>query len=118
VYLAAHVRAADGWRSVIAPCVCRPEQAPAVEDAGWVGCGSGFAAYGDALRRCYGESLCDVRPELVPHAREVATLAARALARGEGVAPDQAAPLYVRDKVALSVAERAQRHDASPGRGR
>jgi tRNA threonylcarbamoyladenosine biosynthesis protein TsaB len=118
VYLAAILRDGAGWRSVVAPCVCRPEQAPAVEGGGWVGCGSGFAAYGELLRQRYGDSLGAVRPELVPHAREVATLGARWLARGAGVSPDQAAPLYVRDKVALSVAERAQRHEASAGRDR
>jgi tRNA threonylcarbamoyladenosine biosynthesis protein TsaB len=118
VYLAASVRAGEGWRSVVAPCVCRPEQAPAVEGAGWVGCGSGFALYGAVLRRHYGASLAEVRPDIAPHAREVALLGARALERGEGVGPDRAALLYVRDKVALTVAERAQRRDAPAGRGR
>jgi tRNA threonylcarbamoyladenosine biosynthesis protein TsaB len=118
VYLAASMRAGDAWHSVVAPCVCRPEQAPAVEGAGWLGCGSGFAAYGEGLRRRYRDNLGEVRPDIVPHAREVATLGARALARGAAVSPDQAAPLYVRDKVALSVAERAQRRDATTGRDR
>jgi tRNA threonylcarbamoyladenosine biosynthesis protein TsaB len=117
VYLAASMREGEVLRSVVAPCVCRPEQAPAVAGAGWVGCGSGFAAYGEALRQRYGASLGEVHPGIVPHAREVAALGARAFARGEGVDPAQAAPLYVRDKVALSVAERAQRRGASAGRG-
>jgi len=50
-----------------------------------------------------------VRPDVLPHARAVATLGARALARGEGVAAERALPLYIRDKVAQTVAERAQR---------
>ena len=37
---------------------------------------------------------------------EVAALAARAFARGETVAAELAAPLYVRNKVALRVDER------------
>jgi tRNA threonylcarbamoyladenosine biosynthesis protein TsaB len=41
---------------------------------------------------------------LVPRAREVALLAGRGL--GEAIAPELAAPLYVRDKVALTAAER------------
>jgi tRNA threonylcarbamoyladenosine biosynthesis protein TsaB len=35
------------------------------------------------------------------------TLAALAFARGESVSPAEALPLYVRDKVALTSAERA-----------
>ncbi len=36
----------------------------------------------------------------------VARIAARRLARGEALAADRAAPLYLRDKVALTTAER------------
>ena len=50
-----------------------------------------------------------VRADLFPHAREAAALGARMLARGEGVDPSLAAPLYIRDKVAFNVAERAAR---------
>ena len=42
----------------------------------------------------------------VPTAAAVARLAAPRLARGEGLDPALAAPLYIRDKVALTVAER------------
>jgi tRNA threonylcarbamoyladenosine biosynthesis protein TsaB len=75
----------------------------------WVGCGSGFAAHGDALAARYRGQLRAVRAELFPHAREVAALGARILARGEGLDPALAAPLYIRDKVALTVGERAAR---------
>lgn len=44
--------------------------------------------------------------ELVPHAREVALLAAQAWQRGEWVDAAEAAPYYVRDKVAKTVVER------------
>ncbi|CAM4049466.1 tRNA (adenosine(37)-N6)-threonylcarbamoyltransferase complex dimerization subunit type 1 TsaB [Bordetella tumulicola] len=41
-----------------------------------------------------------------PQARDVAYLARQAWLRGEGAAPELAAPLYVRDKVAFTTAER------------
>ena len=50
-----------------------------------------------------------VRADLFPHAREVAAIGARMLERGEGVDPALVAPLYIRDKVALTVSERAAR---------
>jgi tRNA threonylcarbamoyladenosine biosynthesis protein TsaB len=46
------------------------------------------------------------QPELMPDAGAVACLAAPRLARGEGIDAAAAAPLYVRNKVALTVAER------------
>lgn len=107
VYVAACEREGDDWRALHAPAVCPPQQAPSVPGDGWTGCGSGFQAYGDALRVRYDGQLAQVLPEIVPHAREVAALGARAFARGEGVGAESAAPLYVREKVALSVAERA-----------
>ncbi|TXH47310.1 MAG: tRNA (adenosine(37)-N6)-threonylcarbamoyltransferase complex dimerization subunit type 1 TsaB [Burkholderiaceae bacterium] len=50
-----------------------------------------------------------------PHALGVQALAQRALARGEGMDPALALPLYVRDKVAQTTAEReAQKAAAQP----
>jgi tRNA threonylcarbamoyladenosine biosynthesis protein TsaB len=112
VYVVACEREAQSWRALHAPAVCRPEHAPSVPGGGWTGCGSGFLAHGEALRSRYGGQLAQVHPDIVPHAREVALLGARAFARGEGVSAEHAAPLYVRDKVALSVAERAARRAA------
>ena len=47
-----------------------------------------------------------MRADALPHARAVATLGARAFARGEGVAAEHALPVYLRNKVAQTVAER------------
>ena len=106
IYHAAYERDGDDWREVCAPTLCKPQAAPALEGDGWKGCGSGFAAFGDVLRAQYGKQLDGVIDGLAPHAREIAVLGARAFASGEAVAADLAAPLYVRNKVALKVDER------------
>jgi tRNA threonylcarbamoyladenosine biosynthesis protein TsaB len=49
-----------------------------------------------------------VLPEVHPTAVAVAQLAAPRLAAGEGVDAALAAPLYLRDKVALTVKERTK----------
>jgi tRNA threonylcarbamoyladenosine biosynthesis protein TsaB len=51
---------------------------------------------------------------LRPHAREVARLAAQAWRRGEGQPPEQAMPLYVRDRVAYTTAERLAGQGGNP----
>ncbi|MGH8619636.1 MAG: tRNA (adenosine(37)-N6)-threonylcarbamoyltransferase complex dimerization subunit type 1 TsaB, partial [Burkholderiales bacterium] len=109
IFHAAYVRDAGGWREVSPPVLTTPSAAPALAGEGWTGLGSGFATHGAALAQCYGAQLGDARAGVLPHARAVAALGARAFARGEGVPAERAVPVYVRDKVAQTVAERAAR---------
>ncbi len=43
---------------------------------------------------------------MLPHAEDLLTLARFAFERGEAIPADQAAPVYLRDKVAQTKAER------------
>ena len=91
-----------------APACCAPGGLPRPEGEGeWFGLGSAFAVYGQALA-CVRATLAGCDPLAVPTAEAVSRLAA---ARGEAgiVSAEQAVPLYVRDKVALTVAERLAR---------
>ncbi len=106
IYLAAYVREGDDYAELSAPQVCAPGTAPDLPGHGWVGCGSGFTAYGDLLKQRYGASLAGTRNDVHPHARDIARLAAPLFAAGRGVSAEQAAPLYIRDKVALKTTER------------
>lgn len=107
IYHAAYERSKPGgWRPVREPSLCLPAHAPQVPGSGWVGCGSGFAVHGQELKRRYRERLSRIAPELVPHAKEIAQLAALRFARGEGIDPALAGPLYIRNKVALKESER------------
>ncbi len=108
LYLAAYERAGAGWHCVIEPCLCTVSAAPALSGPDWVGCGSGFGVHADALRARYGPQLRAVHPDTFAHAREIAAIAARVHAAGGSMEPDHAAPLYVRDKVARTVAERRE----------
>ena len=88
-----------------APELCQPAALPLPEAAGWLACGNGLAAY-PVLRQRLAACVQSWQPELMPDAAAVAHLAAPRLARGEGVDAAGATPLYVRNKVALTVAER------------
>jgi tRNA threonylcarbamoyladenosine biosynthesis protein TsaB len=106
LYLAAYEKRDGGWTEVVAPCLCRADTAPMVPGQGWAGGGSGFALAGEILKPRY--ALHDVDAQLMPRASSVARLGAAAFARGEAVDAALALPLYLRDKVALTTAERAK----------
>jgi tRNA threonylcarbamoyladenosine biosynthesis protein TsaB len=96
--------------TVLAPCVCAPGAVPVpaavTAGPGWTGCGNGFQVHAGALAvRLPGLSARDAG--VMPGARAVAALAAIALRAGHGLDAALAAPLYVRDKVALDAAEQA-----------
>lgn len=94
---------AGAWRCLAGPLVCPPGAVPMPEGEGYVGVGSGFAAYPDIAQY---RRLRRIDATLIPHARAMARLAAPKLLRGEGLAAENAEPLYIRDKVALKICER------------
>jgi tRNA threonylcarbamoyladenosine biosynthesis protein TsaB len=106
VYHALYEKSAAGWHLLSAPGLYTPAEVPGVDGANWTGCGSGFAVYSELLRSRYGAQLGKVDGDLYPHAREIAVLAQRVFQANAGVAAWEAAPLYIRDKVALQVSER------------
>jgi tRNA threonylcarbamoyladenosine biosynthesis protein TsaB len=106
VYHAAYAQRRDGLQEVIPPGLHRPGDVPVPEGDGWVGSGAGFAAHRAALAARYGARLVEVRPEVFPSAAAVVRLAASRFAAGERGDPAAAAPLYLRDRVALKTGER------------
>ena len=106
VYQAAYEKIDGAWRTVQAPGVYAPDAVPPLPGDGWLGCGSGFAVYRDALIARYGAHLNGVNDTLHARARDVAIFAAPVFARGGGLRAEDAAPFYVRDKVALMTHER------------
>lgn len=108
VYHAAFIRQVDGWQAVSAPVVCKPAAVPALEGAGWLGAGSGWAVFAEALSARYGGQLQAVQATLMPDASAMLTLAAPLFAAGQVQQAHEAAPLYVRNRVALTAHERAQ----------
>lgn len=104
VYFAAFEYARDRWHAHIEPCVIKPDAAPLPEGA-WCAAGNGFAAY-PLLRERMGSaaSACDAL--ISPKASAIGSLALPRFAAGEAVAARDAAPVYVRHRVALTTAER------------
>jgi tRNA threonylcarbamoyladenosine biosynthesis protein TsaB len=106
IYHAAYEKHDNTWITVSEPCLCKPENAPAVPCNGWFGAGSAFAAYGDILNAHYAGQLQGTDDTAIPQAGAIAALGAIQFAQGRGVDAAQALPLYLRDKVALKTSER------------
>lgn len=69
------------------------------ESGSCVGIGPGWQVYGELRCRVGEGRLVGVWPERLPRASAVARLAAEKFARGEAVAPEQALPVYLRERV-------------------
>ena len=108
VYSAVYLVDGDAVQQVTAPVCLAPAVVPAPTVAGVWGVGDGFAAYG-ALLLAGKPELAGVRADVFPTAAAVLRLAAPAFARGSAGAAALAQPIYVRDKVALTTAERLAR---------
>lgn len=104
LYVAAFRFADTRIETVLAPTLATADDPPALPGGPWVGCGNGFDRFGERMAR----RLPDVRMlrERHPEARWVAAIAAARFAAGERHLPEALVPLYIRDKVALTMAER------------
>jgi tRNA threonylcarbamoyladenosine biosynthesis protein TsaB len=118
VYWAAYQREAkpsDGhrrWRAVIAPALALPESVHVPDGGNWVGAGNGFAALGELLRPRLSAQLARIDDTLMPDAAAMAPFAVEAFEQGRGMDAALAAPIYLRDKVALTIDERRARTTA------
>jgi len=105
VYYAALEKRGGRWHEIVAAQCIAPQSAPTPPGDGWIGVGSGFEAYPGEL----AGKVSMVRSAVHPSALSVAQLAAPRLAAGEGVDAAEAAPVYLRDKVALTQEELGRR---------
>ncbi len=108
VYYSAYEKQAGRWLAVLPETCVAPDTVEVPPGTGWLGCGSGFAAYGERIEPRLRGVLARIAPEIRPSASAVARLAAPRLAAGEGVDAAQATPHYLRDKVALTSSEQGK----------
>ena len=107
-YLAAYSRDGADWNEVIAPRLVDAASLPALPGREWAATGSGFDRH-PWLRDAYRASVAMRYEADLPRAGAIARVAVRRFLRGGAVPAEQAAPLYLRDKVALTTEERQAR---------
>ncbi|MFT4180236.1 MAG: tRNA (adenosine(37)-N6)-threonylcarbamoyltransferase complex dimerization subunit type 1 TsaB, partial [Thermomonas sp.] len=106
VYLGAFARDGDGLVALSDEVVAKPDAVAIPDGDGWHGVGTGFAAADGALAARLGGRLASVDAQALPHAADVARLGALLFARGGAIAPERIEPAYLRNDVALTIAQR------------
>ncbi len=111
IYLAAYALRPSGLEAVAPARLCAPEaladwlaQPPVQADDHTLLAGNAFTPYAERLAHAPGQ-----RRTALPTATALLRLAPALFAQGAAVPASQAMPLYVRDKVAQTTAEREQR---------
>ena len=88
-----------------------------VDGTDWHGIGTGFSANDSELATRLASQLATIDAAALPHAADLARLAVAAFARGGAVSPDLVEPAYLRNNVALTLAEQqAARADKEASR--
>ena len=111
VYFAALEKVGEAWNEVSATQVCKPEAAPilaprALDLSAWVGAGSGWKVYDEALSS--RNKVVEKLPEITPTAEAILQLAMPIFSAGEAKLASEARPIYIRNRVALTSVEREQ----------
>lgn len=105
VYSGHYLRSADGYQLQGEIRVSAPADVPLPAGPDWLACGNAIAAYPVLQQRLTLAGVAQLAG-ILPTAAVLARLAAPRAARGAGIDAALAAPLYIRDKVAKTVAER------------
>lgn len=109
VYSGCYVHADGRWQRQGELALCAPEAVHL--PSGWVLAGNAAAVYGDRLAGAASAIAA------LPTAQALLRLAPQLIAAGHAVAAHLALPLYVRDKVAKTTAERMAERAAAEGAG-
>jgi tRNA threonylcarbamoyladenosine biosynthesis protein TsaB len=107
IYHAGLEREGNGWKTIVQASLCKPEDSPILPGKDWFAAGSGFSLYQHALTARYAGQLAGMDGNLSPHASAVARLATDRFRQGLGIPAAEAAPIYIRNKIALTMREQA-----------
>jgi tRNA threonylcarbamoyladenosine biosynthesis protein TsaB len=106
VYAGAFAWDGESLRACSVETVSAPDQVSLPEgEQAWLGVGTGFAADGGRLAHRLQDRVERVDATALPRAAHLARLAAAAYARGEAMPAEQLEPAYLRNAVALTLAE-------------
>jgi len=109
IYVATFRRDGDALVATSDEIVIAPAQYDLPRGENWIGVGTGFGAADGALQSRFADRFVRIDATALPHAADVARLGALAFERGEALAPERVEPAYLRNNVALTLAEQRDR---------
>lgn len=102
-------RKTDGIVAAVAPeRLLKPEQIELPFAGGWIGVGSALSSYAAQLPPALAAAFQRVDAACLPQPEALLQLAEHGFMQGAAVAPERIEPAYLRDKVALTIDERAR----------
>lgn len=108
VYHAAYQKNNDAWLATHAAGVYKPDEVPEVEGPGWIGVGTAWGVYDEMLSQRYEANLVNKIPGMTPAAEAILALAMPTFGAGLAKPANEARPIYIRNRVALTSKEREQ----------
>lgn len=109
VYVAPFRRDGDAVSATGDETVIAPAQYDLPVGDEWIGVGTGFAAADGVLESRFDARFARIDTTALPHAADVARLGAMVFEHGGGLAPERLEPAYLRNHVALTLAEQRDR---------
>lgn len=85
--------------------VCAPTNTPIPESSAWFASGHGWSAYAEVLQGRFADKLSGIDTAALPNAEFMLPLAIADWQAGKAVPPEDAQPVYLRNKIALTVQE-------------
>jgi len=96
------------WHALHAAGVYKPDAVPSIDGTGWVGAGTAWGVYDEVLSQQYADQVVSKHPAMTPAAAAIMALALPVFEAGEAKPAEQARPVYIRNRVALTSKEREQ----------
>jgi len=107
IYWAVYQRDAEGYAELVGEEKVQPASDVDALSLSGYGIGSGWAQYESVLTEKLSSQILGIGADYLPRSAEIALLGAVGVKRNKTVSVEQAMPVYLRNKVAKTTAERA-----------
>jgi tRNA threonylcarbamoyladenosine biosynthesis protein TsaB len=107
VYFGAYEIMGDQLRALAPETVGAAAALAPASPGRWLATGTGWGTYEAILRQSLNAEIIQVLPDALPHAEDALRLALPEFEAGRGINADALTPVYLRNKVALTLVEQA-----------